>query len=354
MERYLEFRIDEQTTELKMEAFLKKNAGLTKRQISQAKFRPDGITRNGVRCRVTETIYPGECDLRLSGGSRTASAHLENYNDGIRSKDLSDFHSNRASAPVSETSFSLNILYEDTDILAVDNRQEWLRIRRECIIQTASPILLPVTFERKMNRSVSARWGRLDQETSGIVVFAQNQVAASRLQSVKSPCKIHKQYLAAVSGTLPVDMPGVWHTLDLPLMQDPENHLKMKTAADLSLHSSALSGKIKTAVTHYHTLFSSQDWSLITLKLDTGRTHQIRVHMASTGHPLLGDTLYHSDDKISSCASFSRAALHAWKVSFQHPFRDEMLLLEAPLPSIFVNWFHFQGLICCLFKLQVL
>ena len=59
MERYLEFRIDEQTTELKMEAFLKKNAGLTKRQISQAKFRPDGITRNGVRCRVTETIYPG-------------------------------------------------------------------------------------------------------------------------------------------------------------------------------------------------------------------------------------------------------------------------------------------------------
>ena len=60
MERYLEFRIDEQTTELKMEAFLKKNAGLTKRQISQAKFRPDGITRNGVRCRVTETIYPGD------------------------------------------------------------------------------------------------------------------------------------------------------------------------------------------------------------------------------------------------------------------------------------------------------
>jgi 23S rRNA pseudouridine1911/1915/1917 synthase len=175
------------------------------------------------------------------------------------------------------------------------------------------------------------------------VVFAKNQVAASRLQSVKSPCKIHKQYLAAVSDTLPVDMPGVWHTLDLPLMQDPENHLKMKTAADLSLHSSALSGKIKTAVTHYHTLFSSQDWSLITLKLDTGRTHQIRVHMASTGHPLLGDTLYHSDDKISSCASFSRAALHAWKVSFQHPFRDEMLLLEAPLPFDFRELVSLSG-----------
>ena len=60
MERYLEFRIDEQTAEIKIEAFLKKNAGLTKRQISQAKFRLDGITKNGIRCRVTETAYPGD------------------------------------------------------------------------------------------------------------------------------------------------------------------------------------------------------------------------------------------------------------------------------------------------------
>lgn len=343
MERHLEFRIDEQTTELKMEAFLKKNAGLTKRQISQAKFRPDGITRNGVRCRVTETIYPGDVIRVCLEEAGTASAHLENYNDGIRSKDLSDFHSNKASAPVSETSFSLNILYEDTDILAVD-KPAGMVTHPTGMHYTDSLSNLVAGYFREKNEQVCVRpVGRLDQETSGIVVFAQNQVAASRLQSVKSPCKIHKQYLAAVSGTLPVDMPGVWHTLDLPLMQDPENHLKMKTAADLSLHSSALSGKIKTAVTHYHTLFSSQDWSLITLKLDTGRTHQIRVHMASTGHPLLGDTLYHSDDKISSCASFSRAALHAWKVSFQHPFRDEMLLLEAPLPFDFRELVSLSG-----------
>lgn len=233
------------------------------------------------------------------------------------------------------------------------NRQEWLRIQRECIIQTAFPILLPVTFERKMNRSVSARWGGWIRRLPGLW-FCQNQVAASRLQSVKSPCKIHKQYLAAVSDTLPVDMPGVWHTLDLPLMQDPENHLKMKTAADLSLHSSALSGKIKTAVTHYHTLFSSQDWSLITLKLDTGRTHQIRVHMASTGHPLLGDTLYHSDDKISSCASFPGQPFMHGKFLFSILSEMKCSFWKHHYLSIFVNWFHFQGLICCLFKLQIL
>ena len=151
MERYLEFRIDEQTAEIKIEAFMKKNAGLTKRQISQAKFRPDGITRNGVRCRVTETIYPGDVIRVCLEEAGTASAHLENYNDGIKSKDLSDFHSNKASAPVSETSFSLNILYEDTDILAVD--------KPAGMVTHPTPILLPVTFERKMNRSVSARWG---------------------------------------------------------------------------------------------------------------------------------------------------------------------------------------------------
>ena len=233
MERYLEFRIDEQTTELKMEAFLKKNAGLTKRQISQAKFRPDGITRNGVRCRVTETIYPGDVIRVCLEEAGTASAHLENYNDGIKSKDLSDFHSNKASAPVSETSFSLNILYEDTDILAVD-KPAGMVTHPTGMHYTDSLSNLVAGYFREKNEQVCVRpVGRLDQETSGIVVFAKNQVAASRLQSVKSPCKIHKQYLAAVSDTLPVDMPGVWHTLDLPLMQDPENHLKMKTAADV-------------------------------------------------------------------------------------------------------------------------
>lgn len=340
-----------------MEAFLKKNAGLTKRQISQAKFRPDGITRNGVRCRVTETIYPGDVIRVCLEEAGTASAHLENYNDGIRSKDLSDFHSNRASASISETSFSLNILYEDTDILAVD-KPAGMVTHPTGMHYTDSLSNLVAGYFREKNEQVCVRpVGRLDQETSGIVVFAKNQVAASRLQSVKSPCKIHKQYLAAVSGTLPVDMPGVWHTLDLPLMQDPENHLKMKTAADLSLHSSALSGKIKTAVTHYHTLFTSQDWSLVTLKLDTGRTHQIRVHMSSTGHPLLGDSLYeknitekqspNKDADIApvSCLQhpFKRAALHAWRVSFQHPFKDEFISLEAPLPFDFRELVSFFG-----------
>ena len=335
MERYLEFRIDEQTTEIKIETLLKKNAGLTKRQISQAKFRPDGITKNGIRCRVTETAYPGDVIRICLEEAQTASAHLENYNHKIGNKNQTDFYCDKASVPISEASLSLDILYEDTDILAV-NKPAGIATHPTGMHYADSLSNLVASYFREKNEQVCVRpVGRLDQETSGIVVFAKNQVAASRLQSAKSPCKIRKQYLAVVSGALPVDPADVWHTIDLPLMQDPENRLKMKTAADLSSHSSASSGNIKTAVTHYHTLFSSQDWSLITLKLDTGRTHQIRVHMASAGHPLLGDTLYNPDNSVLSCVSFSRAALHAWKVSFQHPFKNEFVSLEAPLPFDF-------------------
>ena len=332
MERYLEFRIDKQTTKIKIEAFLKKNAGLTKRQISQAKFRPDGITKNGIRCRVTETAYPDDVIRICLEEAQTASAHLENYNRKIRSKNQTNFHYDKASVPISETSLSLDILYEDTDILAV-NKPAGIVTHPTGMHYADSLSNLVADYFREKNEQVCVRpVGRLDQETSGIVVFAKNQVAASRLQSAKSPSKICKQYLAVVSGALPVDVPDVWHTIDLPLMQDPENHLKMKTAANLSSYSSAFSEKIKTAVTHYHTIFSCQDWSLITLKLDTGRTHQIRVHMASTGHPLLGDTLYQK--KITEIP-FQRAALHAWRVSFQHPLCEKMISLETPLPQDF-------------------
>lgn len=349
MERYLEFRIDKQTTEIKIEAFLKKNSGLTKRQISQAKFRPDGITKNGIRCRVTETAYPGDVIRICLEEAQITSAHLENYSHKIGSKNQTDFYCDKASVPIFETSLSLDILYEDTDILAV-NKPSGMVTHPTGMHYADSLSNLVASYFREKNEQVCVRpVGRLDQETSGIVIFAKNQVAASRLQSAKSPCKIRKQYLAVVSGTLPVDVVDVWHTIDLPLMQDPENHLKMKTAANLSSHSSALSEKIKTAVTHYHTIFSSQDWSLITFKLDTGRTHQIRVHMASAGHPLLGDTLYQkniTEKKPSnidtnpvpishSQHSFKHAALHAWKVSFQHPFKQEQISLEAPLPDDF-------------------
>lgn len=351
MERYLEFRVESQFAEIKIESFLKRQAGLTRRQISQAKFRPDGITKNGTRCRVTESVSSGDVIRICLEEADTASAHLEDFRIETCTEKITH----------PDTLFSdLDILYEDDDLLAV-NKPTGMVTHPTGMHYADSLSNLVAAYFRRKNEQVCVRpVGRLDQETSGIVIFAKNQVAASKLQSPKSPSKIHKQYLAVVSGYLPTDFSDMWHTLDSPLMQDPENHLKMKVADRTCLENpsscfSSSTAKIKTAITHYHTLFSSQDWSLITLRLETGRTHQIRVHMASIGHPLLGDTLYQayqenttarkhlSDTKtVLGCKSdfqhlFQRAALHAWRVSFQHPFQQKLISLKAPLPEDFRN-----------------
>ena len=183
--------------------------------------------------------------------------------------------------------------------------------------------------------------------------LSKNQVAASRLQSVKSPCKIHKQYLAAVSGTLPVDMPGVWHTLDLPLMQDPENHLKMKTAADLSLHSSALSGKIKQQLLIIILFFPVRTGRLSHLSW----IPDVPTRSVSIWHPqdiLCLEILFIIQTiNIFLCFLF-QGSLHAWKFLFSILSEMKCSFWKHHYLSIFVNWFHFQGLICCLFKLQIL
>ena len=123
--------------------------GLTKRQISQAKFRLDGITKNGIRCRVTETTYPGDVIRVCLEEAQTASAHLENYNFKIDSKTQAGLHCDKASIPVSETSLSLDIVMRIQIFWQLINRREWLRIRQEYIMQTVSPILLPTTSREK-------------------------------------------------------------------------------------------------------------------------------------------------------------------------------------------------------------
>lgn len=149
---------------------------------------------------------------------------------------------------------------------------------------------------------------------------------------------------------MPVDEDGAFHRISVPLAPDPDNCLKMVVSTDGTLPGS------KHAETLYSVLKSNgpdaaAPASLVMLRLKTGRTHQIRVHMASLGHPLLGDSLYCLSD-ISN--PFSRAALHAWKLKFQLPFSiDESasdtrasmhhdknakeISLEAPLPEDFKN-----------------
>ena len=365
MNRYLTIYIPKTAVPAPVSRFLRTQAGLTKKQISQAKFRPGGIRKNGQQCRVTENAYPGDQIIVCLEADDVDSAQLEsssftvnsaNHNfqfsaDAISYSDsaTSEFagsdvnsHIYHSLSATSQFLPELAIIYEDQDHPSGSHYSDSLAN------QVAS------YFRSKGEPTKVRSIGRLDKETSGILLFARNQTAAARLQNQREEGISEKTYLAAVSGFMPVDEDGAFHRISVPLAPDPDNRLKMVVSTDGTLPGS------KHAETLYSVLKSTgpdaaAPASLVMLRLKTGRTHQIRVHMASLGHPLLGDSLYCLSD-ISN--PFSRAALHAWKLKFQLPFSiDESasdtrasmhhdknakkeISLEAPLPEDFKKFYE--------------
>lgn len=152
---------------------------------------------------------------------------------------------------------------------------------------------------------------RLDRNTSGLVVFAKLPQLQHRFGGNHQQLK--RYYLAIVHGSIsPPD-----GTVDAPIG---------RAADSIILHQVAPDGK--RAITYYRTLKTYPDYSLVELNLATGRTHQIRVHMAHLGHPLLGDDLYSGRRDL-----ITRHALHAYRLQFTHPFTHEEITVESPLPA---------------------
>ncbi len=335
MNRYLTIHIPETASPAPVSHFLRTQAGLTKKQISQAKFRPGGVQKNGQQCRVTETAYPEDQITVCLETNNVDSAQLE-------------------SAPAPQFLPELAILYEDQDILAVNKPAGIVTHPSGSHYSDSLSNQVAAYFRSKGEPTKVRSIGRLDKETSGILLFARNQTAAARLQKQRENGISEKTYLAAVSGSMPEDTDGAFHRITTPLAPDPKNRLKMVISPDGSLPGS------KPAETLYSVLKSTAPGSMISasfvmLRLKTGRTHQIRVHMASLRHPLLGDSLYHLSDTTNL---FSRAALHAWKLKFQPPFPNgettssplssmpctknakKEISLEAPLPEDFKKFYE--------------
>lgn len=369
MNRYLTIHIPEAAVPMPISRFLRTQAGLTKKQISQAKFRPGGIRKNGQQCRVTETAYPGDQITVCLETDDVDSAQLESATFTVNSdRHKSCFHHSTSltfcsysnsdscclSASTSHFFPELEILYEDQDILAINKPAGIVTHPSGSHYSDSLSNQVASYFRSKEEPTKVRSIGRLDKETSGILLFAKNQTAAARLQNQREEGLSEKTYLAAVSGFMPVDEYGSFHRISIPLAPDPDNRLKMVVSTDGTLPGS------KHAETLYSVLKSTDPdaaapASLVMLRLKTGRTHQIRVHMASLGHPLLGDSLYCLSDMSNQ---FSRAALHAWKLKFQLPFPiDEAasdtpasihhdknakkeISLEAPLPEDFKKFYE--------------
>lgn len=169
---------------------------------------------------------------------------------------------------------------------------------------------------------------RLDKDTTGLLVVAKSLIAHTSLIRQMQAREIQRHYLALVQGHL---ISGA--TIETGFGRHPRNRLKM-----------AVLEHGREAITHYSIKKQYQDFTLLDVKLMTGRTHQIRVHCAHINHPVVGDPLYGGRIKFPAHAStelrsliqeFKRQALHAFSLSFRHPYHNQDLSFTAPLPADF-------------------
>ena len=200
----------------------------------------------------------------------------------------------------------IDILYEDEDIIVV-NKPPFMPVHesRNHIGDTLSNAVAAHLTEDTAFRAVY----RLDRDTSGAVLIAKNELAASKLAG-----KIKKDYYAVVKGIITEN-----GTIDAPISR-----------LDTSIIKRCVADGGERAVTHYEVIKTKDGLTLLKINLETGRTHQIRVHFSHIGHPLLGDTLYGGDDE-----RLNRQALHCKDIYFTHPITSEELHISCPFPNDF-------------------
>lgn len=211
----------------------------------------------------------------------------------------------------------LNIIYED-DYLLVLNKPANIAIHPS-ILHFYNSLSNGVKFYfdklglKKKIRIVN----RLDRNTSGIVIFAKNEYIQECLIKQMKTNEFKKEYLAIAKGILESKS----GTLNFPIARKEGSIIERTVTSDGD-----------SAITHYDVVKEFNNLSLVHIVLETGRTHQIRVHFSHIGHPILGDTLYGSPSEL-----INRQALHSYKLTFIHPVTKKVLSLEAPLPNDIEN-----------------
>lgn len=211
----------------------------------------------------------------------------------------------------------LNIIYED-DYLLVLNKPANIAIHPS-ILHFDNSLSNGVKFYfdklglKKKIRIVN----RLDRNTSGIVILAKNEYIQECLIKQMKTNEFKKEYLAIAKGILESKS----GTLNFPIARKEGSIIERTVSSDGD-----------SAITHYDVVKEFNNLSLVHIVLETGRTHQIRVHFSHIGHPILGDTLYGSPSKL-----INRQALHSYKLTFIHPVTKKELILESSLPNDIKN-----------------
>lgn len=212
----------------------------------------------------------------------------------------------------------IDILYEDESLLLI-NKSGNMVSHPTCLHQSGTLANFVKGYFDKKGEKLKVRFvNRLDRETSGIIVLAKNDYVQDILSKQMQSGEFTKEYIAIVHGNVEKEN----GTIDLPIKREPDSIMTRMVAYDG-----------ERAVTHYEVLERLEDVTVLKLKLETGRTHQIRVHLKAIGHPIVGDGLY-SDIET---ALISRQALHSYRTGFIHPITHEKVLIVADLPCDMKN-----------------
>lgn len=287
MNRTLTYPIGEQDAGLSIEAYLKK-LGCSHHIRTHLKKTPEGILQNGV-CAYTSR--------RLEAGD-------------VLTLHLIEAEGSEQIAPIP---LPLSIVYEDEDLLIINKPADMPIHPSQGNHENTLANACAWYFQERGESFVYRCINRLDRDTTGLLILAKNMLSACLLSRMVQKREIHRTYLAIAEGTVPER-----GTISAPIAR--------KDGSAIERCVDFLRGE--HAVTHFERLAALKGYSLVKLQLETGRTHQIRVHMQYLGHPLPGDFIY--------CPHYThihRQALHSYQLEFPHPITGAPLCFTAPLPE---------------------
>ena len=218
----------------------------------------------------------------------------------------------------------LDIRYEDDDIIVVNKKSGM--VVHPAVGNKSGTLVNALLYHCNDLSGINGetRPGivhRIDKDTSGLLVVCKNDFCHNKMSKQFQDKTVNKIYYAICSGVIPHNV-GV---IDAPIGRDIQNRQQM-----------AISDKGKDAVTHFKVLERFKNHTLVELKLETGRTHQIRVHMKYIGFPVYGDPIYGHKKEVSEYGQF----LHAKKIGFNHPRTDEYIEIDSELPDFFEEFLN--------------
>lgn len=288
MNRNIDYIIDEDSAGLRVEQFLRRKR-YSGQNLSEIKRMPKSILVNGVHYYMRQELSKGD--------------HLQ-----VRICETQN------SEKIPPTKLPLDIIYEDEDLLVL-NKPAGMPIHPSLNNYTNSIAnALAYYFQSQGKPFIFRCCNRLDRDTSELTIVSKHLVSGSILSDMTKYREVHREYLAIARGSV-TPSEG---TIQAPLGRKEGTIIERTVDWE---HG-------EDAVTHYKVVKEANGHSLVSLRLETGRTHQIRIHMKYLGYPLIGDYLYNPDMEY-----MTRQALHSHHMEFTHPITGEHMSFTAPLPE---------------------